>query len=81
MESVLDVFSAWTPGSLLEDPRSVEGPEGSIYLVLLAVFAVVFLAGLLSSLLSNRLHQGNRLHQDVLYLTEQGTEVLTAADA
>ena len=48
--------------------RGVEPYEDDLELAGGMVFAV-------------ELHQGNRLHQDMLYLTEHGPELLTAADA
>ena len=63
MESILEVLSRFSPGSLLEDPRRVESP---IYLVFLGIFVLALAAGLVLSIGAGRLSRENRLHRQLL---------------
>jgi hypothetical protein len=58
-----DPLAGFAPGRLLEDPRTVESP---IYLVLLSIFVVAFIAGLIMSLNPERLAGRNRIHRRLL---------------
>lgn len=52
VESIIEFVQSLAPGQLLEDPRT---PPGEAYLVLLALFAVSFLAGLAFTLAPGRI--------------------------
>lgn len=62
MDIVLEPLGEFAPNRLLDDPRSV---DSAIYLVILGFFALVFLVGLVFSLMPDRLARGNRLHRQL----------------
>lgn len=60
MDSITEALAEFAPNRLLDDPRAV---ESGIYLFILGFFAVVFLIGLVFSLMPDRLARGHRLHR------------------
>jgi len=58
VDTLLDILGRISPGHLFEEPRPV---VSSVYLVLAAIFAVVFVVGLVFALRPNLLAHGNRL--------------------
>jgi hypothetical protein len=62
LDVVLGPLGEFAPNRLLEDPRSV---DSQIYLFILGFFGVIFLLGLVLSLMPDRLSGGHRLHRQL----------------
>ena len=62
MDTISEALAEFAPNRLLQDPRSV---DSGIYLYILGFFTVVFVVGLLLSLMPDRFARGNTLHRRI----------------